>query len=85
MARVYTSAHAGGKREDTRAARRVEGRQAKESIMATQPPPESPVPSSQPVQPDSPPPEVAPAGPDIDQPSPGTSPSDPGTSQPAEM
>lgn len=53
--------------------------------MATQSPPESPVPSSQPVQPDSPPPEITPVGPDIDQPSPGTPAGDPGTSQPAEI
>ena len=54
-------------------------------MMATQPPPESPVPDSQPVQPDSPPPEVTPIGPDIDQPSPGILPGDPGTRQPAEI
>lgn len=53
--------------------------------MATQPPPESPVPDSQPVSPGAPPPEVAPIGPDFDQPSPGTMPGDPGTSQPAEI
>ena len=53
--------------------------------MATQPPPESPTPSSQPVQPDAPPPEVAPTSPDIDQPSPGMPGGDPGIAQPAEM
>jgi len=53
--------------------------------MASQPPPESPVPSSQPVDPGSPPPEVTPIGPDIDQPSPGIPAGDPGTSQPAEI
>ncbi|HEX8485659.1 hypothetical protein [Sphingomonas sp.] len=40
--------------------------------MATQPPPESPVPDSQPVQPDMPPPEFPGTAPDFDQPSPGT-------------
>ena len=54
-------------------------------MMATQPPPESPVPDSQPVQPTAPPPEIAPIAPDIDQPSPGTMPTDPGTAQPTEI
>ena len=53
--------------------------------MATQPPPESPTPSSQPVAPSAPSPEVTPIGPDIDQPSPGMPAGDPGTSQPAEI
>jgi hypothetical protein len=55
-----------------------------ETIMATQPPTELPVPDSQPADPGSAPPEIAPPGPDIDQPSPGTI-GDPGTSQPAEI
>jgi hypothetical protein len=53
--------------------------------MATQPPPESPVPDSQPANPASPPAEYPGAGPDFDQPSPGIPGTDPGTAQPAQM
>jgi hypothetical protein len=55
------------------------------AIMATQPPTESPIPSSQPVEPSAPPPEVMPTSPDIDQPAPTMPSGDPGTSQPAEI
>jgi len=84
-ARVYTSVTSGGKRRgNLRCIPRV-GVDEGETIMATQPPPETPAPSTQPVQPDSPPPEVTPPGPDIDIPSPGMPAGDPGTSQPAEI
>ncbi len=53
--------------------------------MATQPPPESPVPDSQPADPGLPPQELPGIGPDIDQPSPGTPGTDPGTAQPLQM
>lgn len=53
--------------------------------MATQPPPESPVPDANPVPTTAPPPEISPPGPDYDQPSPGMPSTDPGTAQPPEM
>lgn len=53
--------------------------------MATQPPPESPTPSPQPVDPGGPPAEFPTTSPDIDQPSPGTPAGDPGTAQPTEI
>jgi hypothetical protein len=53
-----------------------------ETIMATQPPQEFPVPDSQPVAPDPAPAEFPSPAPDFDQPSPGIPAGDPGTAQP---
>lgn len=51
--------------------------------MATQPPPESPVP--EPMNPGGPAPEFTPPAPDFDQPSPTMPAGDPGTMQPPEV
>lgn len=53
--------------------------------MATQPLPESPTPTTTPVDPGGPAPEFTPPSPDFDQPSPGMPAGDPGTMQPPEV